>query len=190
MTAATPSLLEPERTAIVIVDLQERLLPAIEGRERVERNSVLLLRLADALSLPVLLTTQYEKGLGPTVPAVLASAPEVVPIDKVSFGCFLSEPFLARLGGMPGRRQLVVAGIESHICVAQTVLGALDRGFEVHVASDAVGSRTEENRVIGLRRMEKAGAVLSSVEMAVYELLGRSDTAAFKKLLPYLRASS
>ena len=83
-----------------------------------------------------------------------------------------------------------MAGIESHICVAQTVLGAVERGLQVHVASDAVGARTEENRVIGLRRMEKAGAVLSSVEMAVYELLGRSDTSAFKKLLPYLRASS
>jgi hypothetical protein len=74
--------------------------------------------------------------------------------------------------------------------VAQTVLGAIERGFTVHVASDAVGARAEENRVIGLKRMEKAGAVLSSVEMAVYELLGRSDTPAFKKLLPYLRTSS
>jgi nicotinamidase-related amidase len=183
------SRLEPARAALVVVDLQERLLPAIHDRERVERNSVLLLRLAQELSLPVLLTTQYEKGLGPTVPGVLASAPGAQPIDKVSFGCFSSEPFLARLEALPERNQLVVAGIESHICVAQTVLGALERGLEVHVASDAVGARAEENRVIGLNRMEKAGAVLSSVEMALYELLGRSDTAAFKKLLPYLRAS-
>ena len=190
MTEERISRLDPARTAIVVVDLQERLLPAIHERERVEQNSLLLLRLAEALSMPVLLTTQYEKGLGKTVPAVLAAAPGVSPIDKVSFGCFQSEPFLAGLEALPERKQLVVAGIESHICVTQTVLGALERGFSVHVASDAVGSRTEENRVIGLRRMEKAGAVLSSVEMAVYELLGRSDTAAFKKLLPYLRASS
>jgi nicotinamidase-related amidase len=80
-----------------------------------------------------------------------------------------------------------VAGIESHICVAQTVLGALGKGFNVHVAADAVGSRTAENRVIGLRRMETAGAVVTSAEMAIYELLGRSDAAAFKAMLPHLR---
>ena len=81
----------------------------------------------------------------------------------------------------------MVAGIESHICVAQTVLGAIEAGYEVHVASDAVSSRTEENRRIGLARMERAGALLSSAEMAVYELLGRSDTPAFKTMLPYLK---
>jgi nicotinamidase-related amidase len=189
MSVATPSRLEPERTALVVVDLQERLLPAILEHERVLKNSVLLLRLAEVLSLPVLLTTQYEKGLGPTVREVLERAPGVAPIDKVSFGCFQSEPFLARLDTLRERNQIVVAGIESHICVAQTVLGALERDFEVHVASDAVGARAAENRVIGLRRMEKAGAVLSSAEMAIYELLGRSDAAAFKKMLPHLRAS-
>jgi nicotinamidase-related amidase len=189
VTAGALSRLEPERTALVVVDLQERLLPAILERERVIQNSVLLLRLAEALSLPVLLTTQYEKGLGPTVPEVLERAAGVTPIDKVTFGCFQSAPFLARLSALAERNQIVVAGIESHICVAQTVLGALSRGFEVHVASDAVGARAEENRVIGLQRMEKAGAVLSSVEMAIYELLGRSDVSAFKKMLPYLRAS-
>jgi nicotinamidase-related amidase len=189
MTSAPGSRLEPERTLLVVVDLQERLLPAIHDHERVLRNSVLLLRLADALALPVILTTQYAKGLGPTVPAVMDCATSAEPIDKVTFGCFENPPFLARLRAQPERDQILVAGIESHICVAQTVLGALTHGLEVHVATDATGSRAEENRVIGLRRMEKAGAVLSSVEMAVYELLGRSDTAAFKKLLPYLRAT-
>jgi nicotinamidase-related amidase len=184
---AAASVLRPERTALVVVDLQERLLPAISQRERVTRNSVLLLRLADALGLPVVLTTQYSRGLGPTVPEVLEAAPGVAPLDKVSFGCFGSPEFLARLEALGGRDQLVVAGIESHICVAQTVLGALARGYTVHVASDAVGSRSEENRAVGLGRMEKAGALVSSTEMAIYELLGRSDDAAFKKMLPLLK---
>ena len=118
---------------------------------------------------------------------VLAEAPGVTPVDKVAFGCFGSEDFLARLSGFPGRDQLLVAGIESHICVAQTVLGALAKGYQVHVAADAVGARTPDNREIGLRRMERAGAVLSSAEMAVYELLARSDGSAFKRLLPYLK---
>jgi nicotinamidase-related amidase len=181
------ALLRPERTALVVVDLQQKLLPAIADRERVLRNSVLLLRLAETLSLPVVLTTQYERGLGPTVPEVLAAAGGAVPLDKVSFGCFGSPEFQDRLAALGGRDQLLVAGIESHICVAQTVVGALEKGYIVHVAGDAVGSRTEENRAVGLRRMEKAGALLSSTEMAVYELLGRSDAAAFKKMLPLLK---
>jgi nicotinamidase-related amidase len=171
---AAAAFLRPERTALVVVDLQEKLLPAIAGRERVLRNSVLLLRLAEVLSLPAILTTQYERGLGPTVREVAEAAGGTAPLDKVSFGCFGSPEFL-------------VAGIESHICVAQTVVGALENGYTVHVASDAVGSRSEENRAIGLRRMERAGALVSSTEMAIYELLGRSDAAAFKKMLPLLK---
>jgi nicotinamidase-related amidase len=186
-TATASALLQPARTAVVVVDLQEKLLPAVEGRERVLRGSLLLLRLADVLALPVVLTTQYARGLGATVPEILKAAPGVTPLDKVSFGCFGSPEFLERLSGLEGRDQLVVAGIESHICVAQTVLGAIERGYAVHVASDAVGSRTAENRAIGLGRMEKAGALLSSTEMAIYELLGRSDAAAFKKMLPLLK---
>jgi nicotinamidase-related amidase len=184
---AAAAFLRPERTALVVVDLQERLLPAIAGRERVVRNSVLLLRLAEVLSLPAILTTQYERGLGPTVREVADAAGGTAPLDKVSFGCFGSPEFLERLAALGGRDQLLVAGIESHICVAQTVVGALENGYTVHVASDAVGSRSEENRAIGLRRMERAGALVSSTEMAIYELLGRSDAAAFKKMLPLLK---
>jgi nicotinamidase-related amidase len=180
-------VLHRDRAALVVVDLQQNLLPAIAEKERVLGAGLLLIRAARELALPILLTTQYESGLGPTVPEVLAEAPDVKPVDKVAFGCFGSEEFLARLAALPGRDQLLVAGIESHICVAQTVLGALAQGYHVHVAADAVGSRRAENRELGLRRMERAGAVLSSTEMAIYELLGRSDGAVFKRLLPYLK---
>jgi nicotinamidase-related amidase len=184
----TPSRLHRDRTALVVVDLQEKLLPAIAESQRVLQNSLLLLRLARELELPVVLTTQYAKGLGPTLAPVLAEAPRVEPLDKVCFGCFGSEEFLARLRSLAGRDQLLVAGIESHICVAQTVLGALEQGYAVHVAGDAVGSRLEANRQVGLSRMERAGAWLSSAEMAVYELLERSDGSAFKRMLPYLKS--
>jgi len=188
-TAARPSatLLHPDQTALVVIDLQEKLLPAITGGERVVRNSLLLLRLAEILALPVVMTTQYSRGLGPTVPEILGAAPGIAPLDKVTFGCFGDEGFSRRLKGLAGRTQLVVAGIEAHICVAQTVLGALEQGYTVHVASDATGSRSEENHRIGLARMERAGALLSSTEMAIYELLGRSDGEAFKKMLPHLK---
>jgi nicotinamidase-related amidase len=185
--ASAGTLLDPRRTVVVVVDLQQKLLPAIHERERVLRNSLLLLRLAHVLELPVILTTQYRKGLGEIVPEVTLAAPAIAPLDKVAFGCFGSGEFEARIAEFAVRDQLVVAGIESHICVAQTVLGALARGFNVHVAADAVGSRTAENRAIGLRRMETAGAVVTSAEMAIYELLGRSDAAAFKAMLPHLR---
>jgi len=180
-------VLSPDRAALVVVDLQGKLLPAIDDRERVLRNSVLLLHLFRISGLPVLLTTQYRRGLGEMAPEVLAAAPGIEPVDKVCFGCFGDEGFRARLAGLRGRDQLVVAGIESHICVTQTVLGALEKGHQVHVASDAVGSRLASNREVGLRRMEKAGAVISSAEMAIYELLGRSDGAAFKQMLPFLK---
>jgi nicotinamidase-related amidase len=182
------SLLRPERAVILAVDLQEKLLPAIADGPRVVKNTVLILRLAKVLSIPVVLTTQYRKGLGETVPAVRDAAPGSAPLDKTSFGCFLDEGFLARLAELGSRDQLLVTGVESHICVAQTVLGALEKSYQPHVVSDAVGSRTEANREVGLRRMERAGALISSAEMCVYELLGRSDTEAFKKMLPHLKA--
>jgi len=189
MTETRPgkTLLHPETTALVVVDLQGKLLPVISGRERVVKNSLLMMRLAEILKIPVILTTQYRKGLGDIVPEVLAAAPATAPLDKVSFGCFGDEGFLNHLKGLAGRDQLVVTGIESHICVAQTVLGALEQGYQVHLVSDAVGSRAEENCKTGLARMERAGAVLSSAEMAAYELLGRSDSDAFKAMLPYFK---
>ena len=186
MTTPATETLDPRRTAVVLIDLQEKLLPAIDGHERVLANSLLLLRLAHAIDLPVVLTTQYRRGLGETVAPVRELA-GVDALDKTSFGCFGDEAFTARLKSL-GRDQLLVAGIEAHICVAQTVLGALVHRYHVHVASDAVGSRTGANRQVGLARMERAGALLSSAEMALYELLGRSDGAAFKALLPHLKA--
>jgi len=118
---------------------------------------------------------------------VSAAAPRTQALDKVSFGCFGNAGFLARLADLGDRDQLVVGGVESHICVCQTVLGALEKGYDVHVVTDAVGSRTDENYRVGLARMERAGAHLSSAEMAIYELLGRSDGEAFKKMLPLIK---
>lgn len=179
-------MLRPERAALVVVDLQEKLLPAIPDRDRVLRNSRLLLRLARTLHLPVLLTSQYAKGLGAVVSDVLADTPAAVPLDKTSFGGFGDEAFSSAVEAL-SREQLLVCGVETHICVMQTVLGALEKGYEVHVASDAVAARADDNHRVGLARMDRSGAVLSSAEMAIYELLERSDTAAFKAMLPLLK---
>jgi nicotinamidase-related amidase len=180
------TLLDREQIALVVVDFQEKLVPAVFENERTLRNALLLMRAARALGIPIVLTTQYRKGLGATLPVVLETAPGVEPLDKLTFGCFGDAAFLERLAQL-GRSQLLVCGIESHICVTQTVLGALDAGRLVHVAGDAVSSRTEANWRVGLDRMARAGAVLSSTEMAIYELLRRSDGADFKAVLPLLK---
>jgi nicotinamidase-related amidase len=152
------------------------------------KNSQLLIRLARILHIPIVVTTQYSKGLGATVPEIASLLGDVPTIDKLEFGCFGSEQFRSQLRVLPGQRTTVLlCGMESHICVAQTALGALNEGYLVHVASDAVGSRAEWNWKIGLDRMKAAGAVLSSTEMMMYELLRCSGTPAFKELLQYLK---
>jgi nicotinamidase-related amidase len=180
--------LEAEQCALIVVDIQEKLLPPIWEKERFVRNAQLLIRLAGILKIPALVTVQYAKGLGNTVPEVASLLPDTPPIDKLTFSCFGSDVFCSLLKSLPGQRTTaLLCGMESHICVMQTAMGALREGYLVHVASDAVSSRTKLNWRIGLDRMKAAGAILSSTEMIVYELLRASGTPAFKELLPYLK---
>jgi nicotinamidase-related amidase len=180
--------LDPERCALIVIDIQEKLLPPIFEKERLVRNSQLLIRLAGVLKVPTLLSTQYSKGLGNTVPEVASLLPDSSPIEKQVFSCFGSDVFCSALKRLPGNRNTVLlCGMESHICVAQTALAALREGYLVHVASDAVSSRTEWNWKIGLERMRAAGAVVSSTEMIVYEALQSSETSEFKHMLQYLK---
>ena len=180
--------LEAEQCALIVVDMQEKLLPPIWEKERLVRNVQLLIRLAGILKIPSLVTTQYAKGLGNTVPEIASLLPSNPPIDKLMFSCFGSDAFCSLLKRLPGQRTTVLlCGMETHICVMQTALGALREGYLVHVASDAVSSRTELNWRIGLDRMRSAGAILSSTEMMIYELLRSSGAPAFRELLPFLK---
>jgi nicotinamidase-related amidase len=185
-TARTP--LEADRCTLLVIDIQEKLLPPIFQKEQLLKNAQLLVRLASILKLPALVTTQYTKGLGNIVPEIAALLPETQAIDKEMFSCFGSDVFCSLLKRVLGNRNTVLlCGMESHICVTQTALGALREGYIVHVASDAVSSRSEWNWKIGLERMRSAGAVISSAEMIVYELLRSSGAPAFKQMLPYLK---
>ncbi|MFZ0563084.1 MAG: hydrolase [Terriglobales bacterium] len=180
--------LEAEQCALIVVDMQEKLLPPIWEKERLVRNVQLLIRLAGILKIPAVVTTQYAKGLGSTVPDIASLLPDTPSIDKLMFSCFGSDVFCSLLKRIPGQRTTVLlCGMETHICVMQTALGALRDGYLVHVASDAVSSRTELNWRIGLDRMRAAGAILSSAEMMIYELLRSSGAPAFRELLPYLK---
>jgi nicotinamidase-related amidase len=180
--------LEPDHCVLAVVDIQEKLLPPIFEREQLVKNAVLLIRAAGILGIPPLVTTQYAKGLGGTVAEIASLLPGTEPMDKQLFSCFGSDTFCAALKRLPGQRNtLLLCGMESHICVMQTALAGLRAGYLVHVASDAVSSRSEWNWKIGLDRMRVAGAVISSTEMMVYELVKSSGSAAFKELLPHLK---
>jgi nicotinamidase-related amidase len=180
--------LEAERCALVVIDIQEKLLPPISEKERLVRNATLLIRAAEILKIPALVTTQYSRGLGTTVAEIASLLPEANALDKDKFSCFGSETFCATLKRLPGNRNtLLLCGMESHICVMQTALAALREGYIVHIGSDAVSSRTEWNWKIGLERMRAAGAVISSTEMMIYELMRSSSSPAFKQMLPHLK---
>jgi nicotinamidase-related amidase len=180
--------LEAERCALLVVDIQEKLLPPIFQKDQLVRNSKLLIRAAGMLKIPAVMSTQYAKGLGKTVPELASLLPETEAIDKDRFSCFGSEAFCTLLKRLPGNRNtLLLCGMESHICVMQTALAALREGYLVHVASDAVSSRTEWNWKIGLERMRAAGAVISSTEMMIYELMRSSSSPAFKDMLTHLK---
>jgi nicotinamidase-related amidase len=175
-------VLERDSAALVVVDVQEAFRPAVLDFARVVRNTAVLVQGAKALDVPVVVTEQYPKGLGHTVAEVAEHLDGVAPIEKSCFSAARADGF-----DLGGRKQALVCGIEAHVCVLQTVDDLLDRGLEVHFARDAVTSRTEGNRDVGIGRMETEGAVVSSVETALFELLGAAGTDEFKKVQALIR---
>jgi nicotinamidase-related amidase len=170
--------LDPERTTLIVVDVQEGFRKAVPDFEKVATATATLIEGAEAIGIPVVVTEQYPKGLGETVPEVAEHLPEgTEPIEKVCFSAAEAEGF-----DLGGRDQALVCGIETHVCINQTALDLLGSGVDVHIAEDAVGSRFEENKRVGLHKMERAGAELTSVETALFELLGRAGTDEFKRV--------
>jgi len=178
---------------LVIVDEQERLTAVMERRDEVVSAAIRLVRTAALVGMPIVVTWQYPKGLGDT-DAMLAEAIEaarsagasVTEIDKVAFDCF-GEPAFAKALERSSRRQMLLAGMETHICVAQTALSALRAGFDVHVADDACCSRDGGNHGSALERMRAAGAVVTTTESAMYELVGEAGTDEFRALLAIVK---
>lgn len=183
-----PSLLDRARSVFVIVDVQEKLLPAIPDRDRVLGRIGLLLEAARALSIPVIATEQYPQGLGPTVEHVRAALPSgAAPLAKSTFSCAASPGFRDRMPA--GRDQVVLAGIEAHVCVTQTALElAADPARSVFVITDAVASRRAGDAAAALDRLRAAGVTLLPTESAVFEWLRDAAHPAFKSLQPSLKA--
>lgn len=171
---------------LVLVDVQERLLPVIDGHAAVLANCQRLARFAGIMGLPVLACRQ--RNLGAVVEPLAQALPQGAPpaIEKISFDCF-GEPAFAQAVVASGRRTLIVCGIEAHICVLQTALGGLVAGHVVQVLADAVGSRAPHNHRVALERLAKAGALISTTEMFIYELLRRADSEQFRQTLPLVK---
>jgi nicotinamidase-related amidase len=174
-------MLTIEKAVLVIVDIQEKLARVIHGRQALIDNAARLIRGAKVLGVPILFTEQNPGGLGPTLPP-LRPLLDGQPIVKRAFSCCGEPAFNAALASA-GRKQILLAGMETHVCVYQTARDLLAVGYQVEVVVDAVGSRTAANKALGLEKMRSAGAALTSVETALFELLAVAEGPAFKEIL-------
>jgi nicotinamidase-related amidase len=178
--------LSRSRAAVLVVDVQDRLLLAMpqDTLAEVIRNTVILIQAAHRLGLPIVVSEQYPRGLGPTatpIAAALAAGGPVHRFDKLEFSAAAAPGFAALAPGL-ARDQWIVCGMESHVCVYQTARDLVARGWATHVCADAVCSRTAANRELGLGLMARAGALISSTETCVFDLLGRAGSDDFRTL--------
>jgi len=172
----------------MIVDPQERLMAAIYEADRVIRNASLLIHCARTLEIPILATTQYKKGLGPFVPELDELLSDIPCIDKIEFNGCANPAVLKKLHSLPETVDtILLAGAEAHICIFQTAMGAMKAGYHPWIAADAVSSRENRNAELALSRMQSLGMTVGSTEMAVYELLQKAGSPAFKAMLPHLK---
>jgi len=174
-------LIERERSCLLVVDVQERLAPAMSDAVTVIRQAGLLMQAAARLGVPVLVSEQYPQGLGHTVPELRGQAPESAFFSKISFSC-TADPVLGERIGKTGRDQIVICGIEAHVCVLQSALGLQQQNYESFVVADAVSSRAPASRDIALQRLGANGVELVTTEMVVFEWLGKAGTPEFKDL--------
>ncbi|MBN2384466.1 isochorismatase family protein [bacterium] len=177
------NMLARESALVVLIDFQEKLVRVMSARETVEDRIGRLVKAAGILEVPIIVTEQYPAGLGRTTAGLIgAMAPYnyYEPVEKIAFSCFGEPSFLERLATHQGRPQLVLVGIESHVCVLQTAFDARDKGFEVFIAADAVCSRSEKDYHIALERMKLNGITIVTFEMVAFEWLRRTDLPEFR----------
>jgi nicotinamidase-related amidase len=183
--------LKKEDTVLVGIDFQERLMPAMKGNEELEAAIVKLVKGCRILGVPAVMTQQYTKGLGPTISAVAAAltepigediaAAEFQPVEKTSFSA-MGEPVFVETLEKLGRKTVIIAGIEAHVCVQQTVIDLLEKGYTVFVANDCISSRSNTDKKYAQRRMGDAGAVGTTYESILFELLGGAKEPGFKQI--------
>jgi nicotinamidase-related amidase len=175
----SPYLMGRSDSGLLVIDIQERILDKIPGRDVIVSNTVKLVEGAGILNVPVFATEQYPKGLGPTVPELVDRLP--AKLEKVSFSCGVL-PELIHFFQSKNVKKILLAGIEAHVCVLQTALDLTAQGFQIHIAADAVGSRFEQDKEVALRRLERSGVVLTTAETALFEWTEKAGTPEFKQI--------
>ena len=186
LTIMTTSLLSADSTGLVLLDVQEKLMQVMGRKEKVTENILKLLHLSKLYNLPIILTEQYPKWLGSTLPEIKEVLSSYDPIEKLHFNCCDVDAFNEHMASK-GLKNIVMTGVESHICIFQTCVSILEKGHQVHVPQDAVDSRTDENWRVGLDLMKKAGALVTSTETIFYQILKEAGTKEFKKMLKIIK---
>jgi nicotinamidase-related amidase len=182
------SQMDREETVLIIIDVQDALMKEMDQEigKKVIRNIQTLLAFAKGMAIPILITEQYPKGLGKTVREIQRELGDISPIEKVSFSCCGAETFNNKLNQW-GRKQIILSGIETHVCVLQTADDLIRKGYEVHVVADAICSRRKLDWERGLRWMEKRGAMISTTEIIAFGLLKEAGTEEFRRLSKLLK---
>jgi nicotinamidase-related amidase len=179
-------MLATENTVLLVIDVQEKLYRAVYQKEQLLDNLQRLIKGIKVLEIPIVVTEQYPQGLGTTIPEIALLLPDVRRLPKVNFSCCGDEAILREIKKL-NRKQVLIAGIESHICVYQTAADLIAAGYEVHVVNDAISARTERNRDTGIKMMMQQGAKLTSAEAALFELLKIAKGDKFKAISQIVR---
>jgi nicotinamidase-related amidase len=179
-------MLDIDRTVLVVVDVQGKLAEIMHEKESLYQNLRRLIMGTKALAIPIVWTEQIPEKMGPTVPQVKKLLENIQPISKKYFSCCGEPGFMASLAAI-ARKQVILCGIETHVCIFQTAADLLSRGYEVHVPADAVSSRTLSNKLTGLDRIRAAGGIVTSVETALFELMRTAEHPAFREILKIVK---
>lgn len=179
-------MLKPDKTILVIIDIQSKLWNVMHEKEALLENARKLVKGMQVLGVPIILTEQNPQGLGLTVPELMQTMPQVKPLSKFSFSCWQEKGFQEAILES-GRKQVLICGIETHICVYQTAMELLSSGYEVHIVADVVSSRAVRNRDTALDRVQGEGARLTVAEMVIYELMQTAKSPHFKEMLKVIK---
>jgi isochorismate hydrolase len=177
---------DKDDAVLLIIDIQDKLASVMTMKDQVVKNCLHLIELAKMQGIPVVVTEQYPKGLGRTVAEIRAALPSYKPVEKVTFNCCGEPAFLAEIK-KPGKKKVIIAGMETHICVLQTSLGLLQEGLDVHLVQDAVCSRTKANWMTGVAFMRDAGAIVTCTETVLFQLLKVAGTEEFREISQRIR---
>lgn len=179
-------ILNKDNSVLVIVDIQEKLAVVMKQKEKVVNNCLHLIEAAKLLNIPIVITEQYPKGLGHTINEIKEALPSYEPLEKVTFDCCKGAGFLKKLTSLK-RKQIILTGMETHVCVLQTCLSLLKKRYAVHLVSDAVSSRKKDDYVTGKELMRDAGAVITCTETVLFQLLEKAGGNEFKTIVKRIK---